>query len=509
MAQRRFTSPIPNSSANTGPAVIYERPIPLLPDATNLSLTFANTTGTGPQPFGDLVTDIAVYTSNGFGQVALGATPLAKWLAVTIPGNGTPVTMPTTIANPVPGPDGNVVVVYEVGLASDVCLSAQCTWGFYFVGGTVDPPPDPLTLAADPNPVYEIYVDYDTSIGSPLGKYFVEYGDSISIADVATTGFTIAAFNQVATTLGAASCILGCGGVALAQLADPVTYPVLWGDAANAHVDGNTIGIFEDGVNGLGSGAAALIADLTAAVAHFQSLGGVYFFTRTISPQVSYPGTEADRLAYNTFIRNNTLGAVGYYDAAAASNSPLLGLADPGNPAALDPALSADGTHTNDAGQTQEADGWLLVINAFLATITPSSSIFSDTVWPALVYPPFPRVENVEALTIGAPTPSSRIGGTAVPGPFPRLLYPPFPRVANVEGLTAGAPTPSSRNGGTATPAPAPPSVIPPPASSGRVTFTPAATISPNLTVVPATTTQRQINTTFRIVDLRLNNQGN
>jgi hypothetical protein len=64
---------------------------------------------------------------------------------------------------------------------------------------------------------------------------------------------------------------------------------------------------------------------------------------------------------------------------------------------------------------------------------------------------------------------------------------------------------PSSLNGGTDTPDPAPPMVIPPPASSGIVSFAPAPTIAPRLTVISPVTTQRQINTTFRIVDARLN----
>jgi hypothetical protein len=105
-------------------------------------------------------------------------------------------------------------------------------------------------------------------------------------------------------------------------------------------------------------------------------------------------------------------------------------------------------------------------------------------------------VLNVEALTFTAATPSSRNGGTFLPGPAP-LLLPTGP----VTLLT-------SRNGGTASPAAAPPSVIPPPASSGRVSFTPAATIAPNLTVVSPVTTQKQINSFFNIVDPRLNNQA-
>jgi hypothetical protein len=120
---------------------------------------------------------------------------------------------------------------------------------------------------------------------------------------------------------------------------------------------------------------------------------------------------------------------------------------------------------------------------------------FNATLWPLLRYPPFPRTLNVEALTFTAATPSSLNGGTYVPGSYPRLLH----------VTRHGSPT---GNGGTFAPPPAPPSVIPPPASSGRVSFTPAATIAPNLTVVSPVTTQKQINNFFRIVDPRLNNQA-
>jgi hypothetical protein len=453
---RRYTTPIPNGSAVTGPAVTYERPIPLPADAHNVSVTVINAMGTGPVPGAvDIVTDFAAYPSNGQGKVAAGAIPLASWPAVTVPGNGSPVTMPTAIANPVLGPDGKIVIVYGVDNASNVAVVAQCTYGFYTGGLQVNPPPDPTLLLDDPNPVYQIYLSFDSATANQLGKYFVEFGDSISIADIAATGFTIAAFNQVGASRGAVACILGMGGSSLALIADPATYPLLW----NAPVDSVTVGVFEDCVNDLNSGAAVMIANLTAAVNHFKALGGSVFFTRTCAPQVSYPGTEADRLAFNTFVRANSLGAAGFYDAAASASSPLLGLADPGDPSVLNPPFSADGTHLTDAGQTQEANGWISIFSAFFVP-SAGAGQYSSTIWPPLLYPPFPL------------------------------------------------PPPSSRNGGTAAPAPAP-NMVSPTAAVARVSFTPAPTIQPRLTVISPTTTQKQINNFFRIVDLRLNNQGN
>jgi hypothetical protein len=122
---------------------------------------------------------------------------------------------------------------------------------------------------------------------------------------------------------------------------------------------------------------------------------------------------------------------------------------------------------------------------------------FNATIWPWLLYPPFPRVANVEALTFSGPVPASRGWSVFAQGSYPPLV----PQGPNTL-LT-------SLNGGTAVPAAAPPMAIPPPASSGLVSFTPAATISPNLTNVLPSTTQKQINTFFNIVDLRLNNQSN
>lgn len=121
---------------------------------------------------------------------------------------------------------------------------------------------------------------------------------------------------------------------------------------------------------------------------------------------------------------------------------------------------------------------------------------FNAAVWPFMLYPPVPRTVNVEALTFTGPVPSSRNGGTYVPGAVPRLLH--VPSVAQLTTLS----------GGTFVPPPAPPAVLPPPARSGLVSFTPAPTIAPRLTNVSPVTTQQQINATFRIVDLRLNNQA-
>lgn len=111
------------------------------------------------------------------------------------------------------------------------------------------------------------------------------------------------------------------------------------------------------------------------------------------------------------------------------------------------------------------------------------------TTYSAFVWPPMVYVTSVQVLL-------SRIGGTFVPGPAPPLR----PRGPDFRLTSISA--------GTFVPPPAPPMVIPPPLRVGRVSFQPAANINPVLTNVSYVTTQRQINNTFRIVDLRLNNQA-
>lgn len=378
---------------------------------------------------------------------------------ITLPGNGT-VNATTNIGPVNRGSDGKVVVLYD--LNDPVVMNTIINYGFYVSGTLVVDPPPALTGGVN-GATFWFELEFDTN-----KDLYQVFGDSI--ANAYSVGYELSSWNLFAAQFDAAVCIEAMVTVGdYERFANNVGIPFLYDEItpnARAHAIGQL------GTNDLSyANLVTMQQKATACVALWKSLGYADVSLWTIPPQQGYPGTEAIRLAFNAWLRANyiSLGVRCIYDAAASQANG--GLASNGDPAVMAAAFdSGDGTHPNAAGQVQIKNGWI----AALAASQPSTGAtgFTSAIWPAMVYPPFPRVQNVQALTTTAPVPSSR-------------------------------------NGGTAAPPVAPPMVVPAPLSVGRVSFAPAATIRPNLTVVSPTVTQKQINTLFRIVDLRLNNQAN
>lgn len=458
MALRRIFAPIPTSGP-LGPFGIQRSNsiswfVPSDVQGTNVKIRGANrdfSAGSGSA----VSTNFALYTSDGADRPLGAALGTAT---VVLPGNGT-VASSGNLGPVVRGADGKLVVLYD--LNDPVFVNTNIQYGFYSDGTIVVSPPPAVTgvnttseywLELEFNSAKDFYLLFTDSIGNGFGSSFEQ-----------------ASWNLFAQQNNVGVCIEGMVQIgSLQNFANNVGLPFLYDEVTPA----GTHGVMQVGTNDLAyNDLITMQNSAIACIANMKAIGCVDVSAWTIPPETGYPGTEVARLGYNAWLKANrvALGLRCIYDAAAPQSQG--GLAKDGDPSVIAPAFdSGDGTHPNAAGQVQINNGW--------------TAAFAASAGGGIAVPNF------------------------IPPIAPPLLYPPFPRTANVEPATVGAPVPSSINAGTATPAPAPPMTVPPPLRSGSVSFTPAATIAPNLTNISPVTTQRQINTTFRIVDLRLNNQA-
>lgn len=349
MTAFRNSTPIPTgSSGPIGSNRVYSVPMWLLPGTTSIKLKVANRTyaaGAGASA----TIDIAVYASDGSGNPT--GSPFGGTLAgQVVPGNGTWLT--TSSIAVTPGPDGKVVVVHSFPDPTFV-NAPGCDLGQYALGTTTVNPP-PAWTGPNSGPIFWWEVEYDPG----AAQRFVVDGDSIAGAySLSGVGFENAAWNVLARRRNYAvhiQSVVQQGS--LANFAASGTLPYLHDEPITAGASKIlALGSNDLSYNDLATMQAALTTNISLAVA----AGYTKVYAWTIPPLAGYPGTDATRTGYNSWLLANyvSLGLAGVYDAAKPRSQG--GVADEGNPNLLHTLFdSGDGTHPNVAGQLQIADGW-------------------------------------------------------------------------------------------------------------------------------------------------------
>lgn len=337
------------NSATAGSKATYIKPFFVPSDVNEVTVRIANRRFDGGGSTEAITTDIAIGTSNGAGGFIGSPT---VYTAQVIPGDGSILTLPTTSV--VRGSDGKILIAYYVAAGAVVSFAAQTYHGWYVLNSnSVNPLGSPLTQ--NPSPAFWNHVEYATA-----RRRFVVLGDSISVgctsSNPLSVGFEVASWYLIGTENDYSVSVEGLPGGTLAEFANPGGYPYLWDEplVANSEI------AIELGVNDLNGGASAMQANLTTIVNRLRSLGAGAIRANTIAPQVSYPGTEVARLAYNSWLMANNLLLDGICDLAAQQN--VGGLASNSDASVLHAAYSSDGTHLSTAGQAAAKVAWELII---------------------------------------------------------------------------------------------------------------------------------------------------
>jgi hypothetical protein len=351
----RQTTPVPiSASGPIGSNRVYSFPVWLKPDTASIKIRAANRTyaaGAGASA----TIAFSVYASDG-AENPVGSS-FGDFVGQVIPGDGTFSTQTASI--PVTrGPDGKIVIVYSFPDPTFAYV-ANSKLGKYKLGTTTVNPPPASWDGVNLNPVF--WWDIDSDAGS--SRQFDVDGDSISVNYSATGGnFAGAAWNILAQRRNYAVHIQGVVQYgSLLNLANSGGLPYLHDDRLSAagktkiYQLGTNDGVYND----LPTMQAAFVQCITDAF----TAGYAKIYAWTVPPVAGYPGFDTVRLAFNAWLRANyaTLGLAGFYDAAAPQSQG--GLAQDGDPLTLATDFdSGDGSHPNDAGQVQIADGWDAVL---------------------------------------------------------------------------------------------------------------------------------------------------
>lgn len=337
----RYAWPIPYATeTNGGTPTVYTRAQYIASDVASLSLLMRNAYQNGGVGSA-LTSNVALYASNGSG-VATGS-PLLNVTGATIPGDGTDYNSGATAI--IRGGDGKIVHLMSLAAGATVsCYVTPSVHGVYNSGtATVNPPPSGGT--SDPTPICWVHFDCFTA-----RRRIIFITDSIGAGVNSATGFEIAFPYQLGVAKDYAVMQMSLPGSALSQWADFGATSAAWW--ADGKFTGSDVWL-QPGVNDVAGGSAStMFANLTTIFNHCVSLGANRIYTQTIAPNSSV--NEGTRLAYNTLVLANTLGAAGVADFASRQN--VGGLADNTTTSQLFSSYdSGDHLHWSDAGHTQAA----------------------------------------------------------------------------------------------------------------------------------------------------------
>jgi lysophospholipase L1-like esterase len=292
----RAGSPIPNGSVAAN-AAVYIRPFAVPSDVTRVRVRIANMQGDGTA-IGSVATNVGVCASNG----SLGCSGSeTTHLSQTIPADGTDLVLPSTTTwdTVSPGADGRILVIYSISATNVAYVSYPANsnaWGCYATG-TSTVSPVPACSATDQNPVFWIHVEYDTSKRRVAVK-----GDSLSIGSTGSgtaPGFDVAWPQLLARTNDIAVETEGMNGNTLANEVDLATYPDFWtwqtSTASECFV--------ALGTNDIPSGFKAMKQNFHTLVGLWKARGCTKLYTYTVPPCSAYAANEANRLAWNDYLR--------------------------------------------------------------------------------------------------------------------------------------------------------------------------------------------------------------
>jgi hypothetical protein len=377
----RQSTPTPNASSGpVGSSRVYSIPVWLKPGTTSIKIKAANRTyaaGAGASA----TIDLSVYASDG-SENPVGAS-FGDFTGQVIPGNGSFSTQTASI--PVTrGPDGKVVIVYSFPDPT-FAFVANVKLGKYKLGTTTVNPPPVSWDGNNLNPVFWWDVDSDDG-GS---RAFDVDGDSISVNYSASGGnFDGAAWNILAQRRNYAVHIQGVvTNGSLQNLSLSGTLPYLHDDRLSA--TGKTK-ILQLGTNdGAYNDLPTMQASLAQCIADAVAAGYSKIYAWTVPPVAGYPAFNTGaRLTFNPWLLANfaTLGLAGVYDAAAPKSQG--GLAKDGDPLTMATEFdSGDGSHPNDVGQVQIADGWDALLGVPVTTGALSRVLATlkrlSPVWPS------------------------------------------------------------------------------------------------------------------------------
>lgn len=339
----RSAGPFPNGDVtNAGTPTVYQRPMYIPSDVAELTLRLGNRYHLGGVPGGaPFSSNIAIYKSNGSGAPT--GNPLSKWLAQTIPGDGSDWVAPaaTTVQR---GTDGKIIMLMSLPASAVATDNGELNYGTYAPNtDVVDPQPNAMNV--DPNPVLLVHYDFISS-----RRRLIFLGDSISVGVLAETGFERSFPYQLGPRKDYAIQQIGLPGGTLDEFSQfNGAFSNLWADGLfNPGVD---VWI-QLGVNDILAGSTVMINAFTTIVNHLRGLGVRRIYANTIPAQSSYLDSgQVARATYNNFVRANGLGLDGIADFDTKQN--VGGLNDNTDPTVLYAPFSADGTHGTDAYHDQ------------------------------------------------------------------------------------------------------------------------------------------------------------
>lgn len=345
--------PIPTQSIDmSGTDKINAVPIYIPSDVSEIGIAVINRLLT-PASLVTINSGIAIYSSDGYGNATGDPLHFEEEFDISSVSYSTTGSFPITR-----GPDGKIVVVYALpGATTAVAVSPNTSYGTYTTATTtVNPPPTPTGTNTSSSLV--VRAEYTT-----LRNRFIVFGDNnaVGYSPAAVIKFTDTAWQLIGENQDCAIDIqASASNGSLSNYAMYSTNPYTYAWNQVAFTNNNVV--IQLGTNDLAyNDLETMQESLTTIVAHLRTLGVSKIFAWTIPPQLTYPGTDAVRLAYNSWLLTNTLFLDGICDAAKpVSNG---GLAKNTNHNVLNSAYAqADGTNLTIAGQAALANLWLTVI---------------------------------------------------------------------------------------------------------------------------------------------------
>jgi hypothetical protein len=335
---------------------VYSLPLFVPPDVTSVSVRLANRISDQTvQP--SITLNIAVYQSDGTGKPT--GSAFAVFNGNVVPGDNTSVLV-GPFNGVVRGTDGKIVLLIGMAQGQQPVFPPNVTLGNY-VSGTAAVNVAPGAFTGPGLSVIDARFVYNTG-----ARHVIVIGDAIESGydPSATLNFSQTFPQLIAVDRLYAVEPVGIVGNAtigsLQHWAAFATQTNWWDLPAWASADV----LICAGLQDLSyANLATMKTSLSTLITHLQTLGVNKIYAATVAPQAAYPGTDAIRIAYNSYLLANfgVLGLTAVRDRAAAQN--VGGMADNVNPNIMFAAYAqVDGTNWTAAGHAQERAGWEAIL---------------------------------------------------------------------------------------------------------------------------------------------------